>query len=81
MNFTKEQEENMLAIYITYENYYRRLRQPLLSAFDIYKSNINYGLETETEEEHLEIMNWYSRLLNLEIDTLLNVPTKIQRYI
>ena len=37
----------------------RRLREPLLKAFDIYKSNVYYGVINETEEEHQQILNWY----------------------
>lgn len=59
----------------------RQLRKPLLEAFDIYKSNVTYGVEVETEEEHLEIMAWYQQLLNLNTQAVDNIPTKIQRYL
>lgn len=59
----------------------RQLREPLLKAFDIYKSNINYGVETETEEERNEIISWYKDLLDKKVSALENVPLKIQRYL
>ncbi len=59
----------------------RQLRKPLLEAFDIYKSNINYGVETETNEERTEIMDWYQKLLDKDETALKNVPKKIQRYL
>lgn len=59
----------------------RQLRKPLLEAFDIYKSNINYGVEIETVNEHNDIMIWYQGLLDKEIWALENIPVKIQRYI
>lgn len=59
----------------------RQLRKPLLEAFDIYKSNIAYGVETETESEKAEIMAWYKKLLDLDATALDNVPAKIQRYL
>lgn len=58
----------------------RVLRRPLLNAFDIYKSNIYYGVITETEEEHNEIIKWYNSLLNLEVDAIENPPEKIIKY-
>ena len=63
------------------ENGIRQLRTPLLEAFDIYKSNINYGVEIETDEERKEIIVWYQNLLNLNIEAIINVPSKIQRYV
>ena len=63
------------------ENGIRQLRTPLLEAFDIYKSNVSYGVETETEEERVEIITWYQQLLNLDIEAIKNVPAKVQHYI
>ena len=39
------------------ENYYRILRQPLLTAFDKYKTNVVYGIELETQEERTKLPN------------------------
>lgn len=81
MNFNEEQEKNMLYVYVTYENYYRSLRIPILKAFDIYKSNVQYGINIETAEEHTLILEWYEKVLNLEIDSILNIPTQIKKYL
>jgi hypothetical protein len=59
----------------------RQLRKPLLEAFDIYKSNVSYGVETETEFEKNEIMSWYRDLLDKNENALKNVPLKIKRYL
>jgi hypothetical protein len=59
----------------------RQLRKPLLEAFDIYKSNVVYGVDTETEFEKAEIMAWYQDLLDKKENALRNVPLKIQRYL
>ena len=59
----------------------RQLREPLLKAFDIYKSNVNYGVEVETELERIEIMAWYQNLLDKQESALVYVPLKIQRYL
>lgn len=59
----------------------RQLRQPLLEAFDVYKSNINYGVETETAKERAEIVAWYNKLLDKDETALENIPEKIKRYL
>ena len=59
----------------------RQLRKPLLEAFDIYKSNIAYGVEQETTEDRIVIMDWYQDLLDKKETALVNVPLKIQRYL
>lgn len=59
----------------------RQLRKPLLKAFDVYKSNVNYGVETETTEERTVIMAWYKKLLDKDKAALVNIPAKVKRYI
>lgn len=59
----------------------RQLRKPLLEIFDIYKSNISYGVETETAEERAEIIDWYKRLLDKDKSALVIIPDKIKRYL
>ena len=59
----------------------RKKREKLLKAFDIYKSNIMYGIDFETELEHLNVVSWYSLLLDLEEDAFINIPAKIARYL
>lgn len=73
-------------------DYLRALRKPLLQAFDIYKSNVYYGVVAETEEEHAEVLAWYAALLdigntNTKARTMTaegaiqNVPAGVRRYL
>ena len=59
----------------------RQLRKPLLEAFDVYKSNVAYGVEQETSTEHISIMQWYQDLLDKKPNALEDIPLKIQRYL
>lgn len=59
----------------------RQLRKPLLEAFDIYKTNIAYGIEVETDEEKERILAWYNNLLDKNVEALRNIPNKILRYL
>ena len=59
----------------------RQIRKPLLEAFDIYKSNVYYGIVSETEEEHAEIIEWYGKLLDLEDNAFTAVPQPILKYV
>ena len=53
----------------------RKQRARYLKAFDIYKSNVSYGVETETEEQKAEVLAWYSALLDItELVTAESVP-------
>lgn len=56
-----------------------RLRQDravLLKAFDVYKTNLVYGVISETDEEHEEIVAWYQQVLS--ITDLASVDSKIE---
>lgn len=61
----------------------RRIRSDLLNAFDIYKTNVLYGIETETDEEHREILTWYQLMLSLpeDISIYRDAPRKIKHYL
>lgn len=59
----------------------RAKREPLLAAFDKYKSNVYYGIESETLAERESIMAWYKAVLELDADALENVPAKIKYYV
>lgn len=59
----------------------RQLRKPLLEAFDIYKTNVAYGIEVETDEEKGHILTWYNNLLDKNVEALRNIPNKILRYL
>ena len=64
------------------KEYLREQRKSLLKAFDIYKTNVQYGIENETEEEHQYILEWYQGILNLNIEYFKwdNIPEKIKYY-
>ena len=59
----------------------RYLRTPLLAAFDIYKSNVAYGVEKEDQAQHTRILEWYRSLLELEEDAFTQVPPEITKYV
>lgn len=61
----------------------RRIREDILKAFDIYKANVIYGIESETEKEHEEILNWYKAMLDLpeDVEIYQSAPEKIRRYL
>ena len=59
----------------------RTLRAPLLAAFDIYKSNVQYGILAESEEEHAAVLAWYQALLNLEAWAVTDPPAAVARYV
>ncbi len=59
----------------------RFLRAPLLTAFDIYKSNVSYGVITETAAEHKAVAEWYRRLLDLDPTALTDVPSAVACYV
>lgn len=64
----------------------RILRKPLLDAFDIYKANVYYGILSETDGEHAEIMIWYNQVRDTENpegmkQAIENVPAKIKKYL
>lgn len=56
----------------------RQLRTPLLQAFDIYKSNVNYGIEADVNR--VEIITWYNSILDLDEEAINNPPEEIRRY-
>lgn len=56
-------------------------RVPLLKAFDVYKSNVNYGIVFESEEERQEIIEWYKSLLELEESSFETIPERIKYYL
>ena len=59
----------------------RAKREPLLVAFDKYKSNVNYGVEFESEEDRNIIINWYRELLELNASAFVNIPKRIKYYL
>lgn len=62
----------------------RALREPLLIAFDKYKSNVNYGVEIETLEQRNIIIKWYNEIKNLNENYIIkdeNIPKRIKYYL
>lgn len=64
-----------------YHDYLRGKRKPLLQAFDIHKTNISYGVETETEEERQIIIDWYKLVLDLNEEAINNPPAHIKKHL
>ena len=71
-------------------DYLRALRKPLLQGFDIYRSNVYYGVIGETEVEHAEVLAWYAALLDIgnakartmtAESAIQNVPAGVRRYL
>lgn len=69
---------------------FRDFRSRQFAAFDIYKSNIDYGIIEETEEERDEIISWYLLMLEFpdhvteeNYDTIIfpETPSVIRSYI
>ena len=64
-----------------YKDYLRTKREPLLKAFDIYKSNVAYGVVDETTTKHNEIVKWYQSVLDLNEEAIFNAPTEVIKYL
>lgn len=62
-------------------NELRAKREPLLTAFDKYKSNVVYGVEFESEEQRQKIIAWYRLLLELNEFAFENVPERVKYYL
>lgn len=66
---------------------FRAKRAIYFKAFDVYKTNVLYGLETETETEREEIINWYNTLRDIPDIGITPttefplIPEKIAKYI
>ena len=59
----------------------RARRKKVFKAFDIYKENVNYGLITETAEQHDRIVEWYEACLEFDPNAINNIPIEITRYL
>lgn len=59
-------------------NILRVKREPLLKAFDIYKSNVNYGIEADSNRT--KILKWYKAILDLDEEAISNPPYEIRMY-
>ena len=59
----------------------RQVRENLLNAFDVYKTNVNYGIVEETEEKKKSITEWYLAILDLDAEALERIPQEVLRYV
>lgn len=73
--------DNTIDKIIEHKNELRARRVPLLKAFDVYKSNVAYGAEFESEEQREEILKWYKSLLELEENSFVTIPDVIKYYL
>lgn len=62
-------------------NKLRTKREPLLKAFDIYKSNFIVGVLVISDEQSQEVNTWYNLILELDESAINNPPDVISRYI
>jgi hypothetical protein len=63
------------------KNNLRTKRAPLLTAFDIYKSNLIVGAIEATEEEKAAVISWYKKILDLDEEAIENPPDLVKQYI
>lgn len=65
------------------ERILRNKRSLLLKAFDTYKTNVVYGIETETEERKEIILTWYRNILDLVESAFEDsaIPAEIKYYL
>ena len=73
--------DNTIDKIIEHKNELRAMREPLLIAFDKYKSNVNYGVEFESETDKINIITWYRLLLELNEYAFVNVPERVKYYL
>ena len=59
----------------------RMNRDPLLKAFDIYKSNVMYGTVVETDEQKALVTEWYQKILDLDEEAINNPPSVVAKYL
>ena len=67
----------------------RSRRAKELEAFDIYKANVAYGIETETPEKKAELVKWYQNWLdfpetitadNYQSVVYPEIPAEVKKY-
>ena len=59
----------------------RSVRKGLLKAFDVYKTNVSFGIVEQTELEIAVAKKWYEKLLDLNEDAFLDIPSQIAKYL
>ncbi|MGM9969437.1 MAG: hypothetical protein ACI35S_03470 [Anaeroplasma sp.] len=56
-------------------------KEKLLKAFIEYRNNVSYGIITENETVHQEMIQWYKSINNNEINSINNPPKIILKYL
>lgn len=56
-------------------------RERLLKAFQEYRNNVNYGILTESEKTHEEMLEWLKRVNQKDASSITNPPTVILAYL
>ena len=85
MAWRVENNELVLAVYDeelvddNRKSYLRSQRAILLIAFDIYKTNVFYGIEND--ENHDIVISWYKKVLDMEEEAINNPPEEILKYL
>ena len=64
-----------------YLNVLRSKRKKLFAAWDIHKSNVNYGVCVETKEMHDQLIKWYDACLELREEAIMNPPSEIIKHL
>ena len=67
--------------YLEKLNLLRSVRKDLLKAFDVYKTNVSFGILLQTELEIAVAKKWYEKLLDLNEDAFLDIPSQISKYL
>lgn len=63
------------------QEFLRNKRTRLFKAFDILKENVNFGITPMSDERKLEIINWYTKALELDYDAINNYPSELEKYL
>lgn len=56
-------------------------RERLLKAFQEYRNNVNYGILTESEKTHEEMLEWLKRVNQKDASSITNPPAVILAYL
>lgn len=59
----------------------RSKREPILTAWDTFKTNESFGIITITEERKAEIISWYYAILDLDEYAIDNPPEEVKKYL
>lgn len=63
------------------QEYLRQKRTRLFKAFDILKENVNFGIDTISQERKEEILTWYQKALDLDFSAINEYPSELEKYL